>query len=67
VNFCQSVNQPGFELQSVFAFNLQLNVLFDQGVSVGRLDAVLRARGFPVGPCTLTDEVGLDVGLHIAK
>eukprot|EP00753_Platysulcus_tardus_P020682 PLAT8333.2.p2 GENE.PLAT8333.2~~PLAT8333.2.p2 ORF type:complete len:241 (-),score=143.75 PLAT8333.2:99-821(-) len=35
------------------------------GVGVREVDSQLRKFGFPVGPITLTDEVGIDVGQHI--
>ncbi len=41
--------------------------LLARGISPHHIDSVMKSGGFPVGPITLTDEVGLDVGLHIAK
>ena len=41
--------------------------LLDQGVPIDTLDAALVAFGFPVGPITLMDEVGLDVGGKVGK
>ncbi len=31
------------------------------------MDALTKELGFPVGPVTLSDEVGLDIGHHIGK
>jgi enoyl-CoA hydratase/long-chain 3-hydroxyacyl-CoA dehydrogenase len=59
---------PGFYTTRILMpFVAEAFALLSQGVSVTHIDDVLKQRGFPVGPCTLTDEVGLDVGLHIAK
>jgi 3-hydroxyacyl-CoA dehydrogenase / enoyl-CoA hydratase / 3-hydroxybutyryl-CoA epimerase len=38
-----------------------------EGASVEDLDRALTAWGFPVGPITLLDEVGIDVGAKVAK
>lgn len=37
-----------------------------EGVAIDRLDNALKKAGFPVGPITLLDEVGIDVGTKIA-
>lgn len=37
-----------------------------EGVSPTDMDKKTKAMGFPVGSATLIDEVGIDVGAHIA-
>jgi fatty acid oxidation complex alpha subunit len=37
------------------------------GISLHDIDDAMKAWGFPVGPITLLDEVGLDVALHVAR
>ena len=40
--------------------------LVSEGVAIDKVDKALRKAGFPVGPITLVDEVGIDVGAKIA-
>ncbi|PJF33403.1 MAG: fatty acid oxidation complex subunit alpha FadJ, partial [Phototrophicales bacterium] len=40
--------------------------LLTEGVPIERIDSALKDAGFPVGPITLLDEVGIDVGTKIA-
>jgi len=40
--------------------------LLQDGASVEDIDGAMTAWGFPVGPLLLADEVGIDVGAHIA-
>ncbi|MDP2340581.1 MAG: 3-hydroxyacyl-CoA dehydrogenase NAD-binding domain-containing protein [Deltaproteobacteria bacterium] len=42
-------------------------VLALEGVDVHAIDLLMRQTGFPVGPITLLDEVGIDVAAHVAK
>ena len=41
--------------------------LLTEGVRIEDIDSALVAWGFPVGPVTLSDEVGIDVGAKISK
>jgi 3-hydroxyacyl-CoA dehydrogenase/enoyl-CoA hydratase/3-hydroxybutyryl-CoA epimerase len=41
--------------------------LLDEGVAVDAIDRALTAFGFPVGPITLFDEVGIDVGGKVGQ
>ena len=41
--------------------------LFNEGVSVERIDRVMMEFGMPMGPCRLVDEVGIDVAAKVAK
>jgi enoyl-CoA hydratase/long-chain 3-hydroxyacyl-CoA dehydrogenase len=38
-----------------------------EGVELHEIDRLMREVGFPVGPITLLDEVGIDVAAHVAK
>jgi 3-hydroxyacyl-CoA dehydrogenase / enoyl-CoA hydratase / 3-hydroxybutyryl-CoA epimerase len=59
---------PGFYTSRVLApYMNEAAHLVVEGASVQDLDAALVEFGFPVGPITLLDEVGIDVGQKVAK
>ena len=59
---------PGFYTTRILtALTDEAAVLALQGVDLHRIDRAMQAFGFPVGPITLIDEVGMDVAAHIAK
>ncbi len=59
---------PGFYVNRIlFPYLNEAGLLLDQGVSIDALDRALVHFGFPVGPITLMDEVGLDVGAKAGK
>jgi 3-hydroxyacyl-CoA dehydrogenase/enoyl-CoA hydratase/3-hydroxybutyryl-CoA epimerase len=57
---------PGFYTTRILAFLIAeaLNILVE-GASIEAIDSALERFGMPVGPITLLDEVGIDVGAHI--
>lgn len=57
---------PGFYTTRALSFYLNeaANLLAD-GVPIEVIDQALTDFGFPVGPITLIDEVGIDVGMHV--
>lgn len=57
---------PGFYTTRILAFLIAeaLNIL-SEGASIEAIDTALEKFGMPVGPITLLDEVGIDVGAHI--
>lgn len=61
-------DRPGFYTTRVLAFFLSeaLKVLAE-GCPIEDIDQALTDFGFPVGPMTLIDEVGIDIGLHVLE
>lgn len=56
-------DSPGFWVNRILApYINEAAKLVEEGVDVETVDRVMRRFGFPVGPLTLLDEVGLDVG-----
>ena len=54
---------PGFyTTRTLSAYMNEAGLLLDEGASIDAIDSALTAFGFPVGPITLLDEVGIDVG-----
>ena len=41
--------------------------MFDEGVSIEKIDTLLKKFGMPMGPFELADAVGIDVGCKVAK
>ena len=41
--------------------------LFEEGADIAYVDALLKNFGMPMGPFLLADEVGLDIGFHVAE
>jgi 3-hydroxyacyl-CoA dehydrogenase/enoyl-CoA hydratase/3-hydroxybutyryl-CoA epimerase len=59
---------PGFYTSRALGPYLnEASYLLSEGVPVEAIDAALVRWGFPVGPVTLLDEVGIDVGLKVGK
>lgn len=59
---------PGFYTTRILAPVLEEAAqLALEGVELHEIDRLMRLVGFPVGPITLIDEVGIDVGAHVAK
>jgi 3-hydroxyacyl-CoA dehydrogenase/enoyl-CoA hydratase/3-hydroxybutyryl-CoA epimerase len=59
---------PGFYTTRILcAYMNEAGRLLDEGASVESIDAALVDFGFPVGPITLLDEVGIDIGGHVGQ
>jgi 3-hydroxyacyl-CoA dehydrogenase/enoyl-CoA hydratase/3-hydroxybutyryl-CoA epimerase len=59
---------PGFYVNRILTpYINEAGRLLDQGASIDAIDNALLDFGFPVGPITLVDEVGLDVGSKAGK
>ncbi len=59
---------PGFyTTRTLAAFLNEAGFLLDEGAAIEALDRALVEFGFPVGPITLMDEVGLDVGEKVGR
>ena len=59
---------PGFYVNRILSpYINEAGTLLDQGVAVDIIDRALVDFGFPVGPITLIDEVGLDVAAKAGK
>ncbi len=59
---------PGFYVNRILSpYINEAGILLDQGVAVDIIDKSLVDFGFPVGPITLIDEVGLDVASKAGK
>jgi 3-hydroxyacyl-CoA dehydrogenase/enoyl-CoA hydratase/3-hydroxybutyryl-CoA epimerase len=57
-------DEPGFWVNRILAPYLnEAGRLVAEGVAIEEVDRCMKDFGFPVGPITLLDEVGLDVGL----
>jgi 3-hydroxyacyl-CoA dehydrogenase/enoyl-CoA hydratase/3-hydroxybutyryl-CoA epimerase len=55
-------DSPGFYVNRILApYVNEAGRLLDEGVAIDALDEALTKFGFPVGPITLIDEVGLDI------
>ncbi len=58
---------PGFYTTRILApFMNEALLLLEEGASIEQIDKAMRQFGFPVGPIALFDEVGIDVGAHVA-
>jgi len=59
---------PGFYVNRILTpYINEAGRLLDQGASIDTIDRALVTFGFPVGPITLVDEVGLDVASKAGK
>ncbi len=61
-------DQPGFLVNRVLLpYLVRAGELFEEGYSPEQLDQCMLDFGMPMGPIRLLDEIGLDVGLHVAQ
>ncbi len=64
---CIVVNdRPGFYVNRILApYMNEALLLLDEGIGMLAIDKALLKLGFPVGPITLFDQVGLDIAAHV--
>ncbi len=59
---------PGFIVnRALTPYLMEAMVLMDEGVPKEVIDTAALRFGMPMGPVTLADQVGLDIGLHVAE
>lgn len=60
-------NRPGFLVNRILVPYLnEAGHLLDEGYRIEDIDEALEQFGMPMGPIRLIDEVGIDVGFHVA-
>ncbi len=60
-------DRPGFFINRILApYVAEAGCLLREGATIEELDGAMVEWGFPVGPITLLDEVGLDVAVKVA-
>ncbi len=58
---------PGFYTTRIIApFMNEALLLLEEGADIAQIDRAMKDFGFPVGPFANLDEVGIDVGAHVA-
>lgn len=58
---------PGFLVnRALVPYMMEAMALMDEGVPKETIDTAALRFGMPMGPVTLADQVGLDIGLHVA-
>jgi 3-hydroxyacyl-CoA dehydrogenase/enoyl-CoA hydratase/3-hydroxybutyryl-CoA epimerase len=61
-------DRPGFWVNRILGpYMNEAGRLVQEGVTIERIDHLMKRFGFPVGPITLLDEVGLDVAFKASK
>lgn len=59
---------PGFYTSRILApYMMEAAWLLAEGGDIAQIDEAMRDWGFPVGPFTLLDEVGIDVGASVTR
>ncbi len=57
---------PGFYVNRILApYINECMLMIDEGLEVSFIDKALAKKGFPVGPISLLDQVGLDIAAHV--
>jgi len=58
---------PGFYTTRILApFLNEAVLLVEEGARIDEVDRAMKDFGYPVGPLALVDEVGIDIGAHVA-
>jgi 3-hydroxyacyl-CoA dehydrogenase/enoyl-CoA hydratase/3-hydroxybutyryl-CoA epimerase len=61
-------NSPGFLVNRILLPYLnEAAVMLSEGIDYAKADELFTDFGLPMGPYTLLDEVGIDVGFHVAE
>ena len=59
-------DSPGFYVNRILApYMNESLLLIDEGIKIETIDRAMKKKGFPVGPITLFDQVGLDIAAHV--
>ena len=59
---------PGFYTTRILIPMLNESMkLIEEGAEIKAIDTAMKQFGYPVGPVTLVDELGIDVAAHVAK
>ncbi len=62
-------DSPGFLVNRILLpyMSEALRLFFEEGYEANRIDRIMLDFGMPMGPLRLMDEVGVDVGNHVAR
>ena len=59
---------PGFYVNRIMGpYSNECLMMIEEGLAIDAVDKALVKKGFPVGPITVADEVGLDIVAHVTE